>query len=211
MQITLRYLISAGVFLFGAVSISCPPSNTVPPRNPPCCGDRTRTPQLTVNIPPVEIASVANQVPDGLRGCKPSGDEILSIAIEGRLAGCALSQGEAFITFQQLSVTFTTGRCEGMRRGSQRHEPVILLNVIYKYEIQAGSSPPCVRSSEVTWASYHTNDPGYNTLFLTQGPQTMLPILDTYVLAWVASTARPSTPTVCPPRPIFSGTRSRCS
>ena len=214
MQITLRYIMSAGFFLFGVTLISCPPSNTVPPRNPPCCGDRTRTPPVTVNIPPVEIASFANQVPIELQGCGINGDEITVIAIDGTLAGCAFKQGEAFITFPQLNVTFTTSRCDGLRTGPQRHEPVVLLNVIYKYEIQAGSSPPCVRSSEVSWGSSYSNDPGFNTLFHSPlGPQTLLPILDTYVLAWVASVpARPSTATtVCPPRPIFNGTRSRCS
>jgi len=210
MRITLSLIILIGPILFLG---GCPPSNTRQP-NHTCCGDLSASPFHTVDIPSVEISANAGQVPVELIGCGFYGKEISRIVIDGKLAGCAASLGETEpetkIKFSQLNVIFTTSggdRCSGSHV-SVTHEPVELQNVEYRYNIRRFSSPPCVSWSAVSWGSSYSNDPAYHTLFQLRGPQTLLPILDRYVLGWIASI--PTEGAVCPPRPIFSGTVSRC-
>lgn len=209
MRITLSLIILIGPILF----LGCPPSNTQQP-NLTCCGDLSASPFQTVDIPSVEISANADQVPVELIGCGFYDKEISRIVIDGKLAGCADSlndtEPEVKIKFSQLNVIFTTrggNRCSGSEV-PVTHEPVVLQNVVYRYNIKRFSSPRCVSWSEVSWGSSYSNDRAYNTLFQLRGPQTLLPILDRYVLGWIASI--PTEGGVCPPRPIFGGTVSRC-
>jgi hypothetical protein len=206
MQITLRCLIFAALVLF----MACPPS--ISPPRPGCCGDPNSMPPRTV-IFSQYIATRADEVPVELQGCGVNREEIKAIWIHGALAGCVDGSGVA-VTFPNLVVDFTTSavRCQGTQ-GELPQRSVVLRNVKYTASIQSGSSPACVSSSVVTWDSFDSLDPGFHTLFLTRGPQTMLPILDSYALGWAASIPSPvpsPPPVFCPPTPTLGGTTSRC-
>jgi len=208
MKIARRLAILAGLVMCG-LAPDCPPDNSF--RRQACCGDRNPTPPVPVHFSQ-QIATNAGDVPVELQRCRANLDEITAITISGDLVGCAGSESD--VTFLNLTVAFTTdsNRCPGGSLGI-RTPTVTLTDVRYRNNMRFGS-PACVSNSSVTGYTFFTTDPAFATLFATSGPQTLLPILDRYVLGWGATIpARPSSPpspATCPPRPILGGTTSRC-
>jgi hypothetical protein len=112
-------------------------------------------------------------------------------------------------------VFFTTNgaRCPGSTQGEMPGRAVALTNVRYTGTIRSGSPPACIINSTVSWDRFSTEDQGYGLLFQRAGPQTLAPILDRFVLTWLAAIPRPVSSPVspfCPPFPRLAGTTSRC-
>lgn len=207
MKIARRLAILAVLVLCG-IAPDCHRDNSFP-RRLVCCG----TPAATVAFTQ-QLATNAGEVPVEIHGCGPNGDEITAIGISGRLVGCVGSDSD--VTFPDLTVQFTMRRCDG--NPNTRPPPeVTFTNVHYTSHIPSGT-PACVSTSQVNAPGvggpgydFHTDDPGFAALFARSGPQTLLPILDRYVLGWAESIpARSTAPAVCPPRPRLGGTTSRC-
>lgn len=205
---TVRSLaILAGLVLCG-MAPACPPDNSFP-RNLACCGNRDRRPMVAVPFSQ-QISRNAGEVPVELRGCRPSGEEIMAISIlsGSTVAGCVGADNA--VLFQNLNVQFTMRRCDA--NPVTRTTIVTFTNVFYTATIRLDLSPACVSNDwSVHYDTFDTHgDAGFYLLFQT-GPQTLAPILDRYVLGWVASIpASPPSPATCPPRPRLGGTTSHC-
>jgi hypothetical protein len=182
------------------LSAGCPLTHL--PRS--CCGNLGAMPPLAIRITE-QIATRADEVPAELQGCGFNFEEITAITLNGTFAGCPTVARGARMIFPSLDVEFTTdgARCRG-GRGRIAHRLVTLTHVVYNATLDAGP-PPCVRTSSVTDYTFESHDPGFNTLFTTAGPQTLLPILDRYALAWATTP-----PMTCPPAPRISANTSRC-
>lgn len=213
MRITFRKVMLAGFVLFGFSLVSC---NLVHPLAPStCCGDPRSTPPVSIRFSQ-QIATRVEEVPVELQGCGANHEEITAISIHGTLAACVSVSGST-MKFPDLVVDFTTSgaRCGGSQAVITGRS-VSLTDVNYTNTIRSNRPPSCVIGSSVTWNIFNSADPGFATLFATRGPQTLLPILDRYVLGWLASiprpspTVSPSPPPTCPPVPTFGGATSRC-
>jgi hypothetical protein len=209
MKIARRLAILAGLVMCG-LALECPPDSSF--RRQACCGDRNATPPVAVSFSQ-QIATNAGDVPVELQQqrCGTNLEEITAITISGTLVGCAGSNSE--VSFPTLIVDFTMdgARC-GV--GGVRHPRVTITNLVYTNRIDF-TTLACVRTSAVNVGyTFFTADPGFATLFASGGPQTLLPILDRYVLGWGASIpaipSSPPAPATCPPRPTLGGTTSRC-
>ena len=206
MQTTQRWLTLVGIMLIALLSIACP--NSVSPS--PCCGDPNNAATTSVAFSSI-IASNANQVPQELQGCGVNHEEIIAIEISGRLSGC-LQTNSVGLTFPNLQVDFTTSgmRCNGPPADRPQRR-VLLVDVKYTGDPRAHLSPACIQSSSVDFMPLISSgeDPDFMRLFATRGPQTLLPILDRFVLGW--ATSNPAV--TCPVSLTFAGatgTTSRC-
>jgi hypothetical protein len=207
MRITLLWIIFTALALFATCN-----SSVAPPR-PGCCGD-LNSPGTTSVAFSHQIATSADEVPVELQRCGFNNEEITAIRINGTLAGC-VNGSSADVIFTRLNVFFTTNgaRCPGSTQGELPGRVVALINVKYTGTIRSGSPPACISNSIVTWDRAGSEDPGYEALFRNAGPQTLAPILDRFVLTWLAAVARPNPSPVsvfCPPFPRLAGTTSRC-
>lgn len=206
MRITLLWVTFTALTLFATCARSVAPSR------PGCCGDQSDPHRFSSSLNH-QIATRADEVPVELQGCGVNREEITAIRINGTLAGC-VNGSSADVTFPTLTVFFTTdaARCQGTP-GAMPPRVVTLRNVKYTGTIRSGSPPACISNSSVTWDTFSSDDPGFHTLFLTKGPQTLLPILDRFALTWLAAIPRavpsPVSP-FCPPFPVLAGTTSRC-
>jgi len=216
MRIAFRRVILAGLVLSVIAFTACLLTRR-DTRRRACCGDSAHTPPLASVSFTQQISTRADEVPVELQGCGSNREEITAIAISGTLAGC-VDNSSARVTFPNLVLDFRTSgvRCQGTQ-GVIAHRLVTLTNVQYTATIESGSSLGCMRNSSVaTVYTFHSDDPGFATLFATRGPQTLLPILDRYVLGWLASipvpppSPSPTPTTTCPPAPTFGGTTTRC-
>jgi len=163
-----------------------------------CCTTQT-------SFGPITIAASADQVPVELQRCGAHGDEISAIVVSGKLSGCANVTSD--IVFSTLTVDFTTDRSRCVGTGTHR-ATVELTNVHYTGNLRLFVTPRCVADSWVDPFGFSTADPGFNTLFLTNGRGTVGPILDSLVLRWAISS-----PPTCPPSVVFGtslGNRARC-
>lgn len=156
-----------------------------------------------MRLPRVQIATGPDQVPRELQDCRSRNEEITAITIvEGELAGCTGDERLGVI-FSRLVLEFTTdgARCPGGVRGA-RPATVTLTNVSYNGRVRRDVTPNCVEDSSVTFGSrdFFTTDARFATLFATQGPQTVLPILDRFMLGWATLPQN-----TCPPFPTFAG------
>jgi hypothetical protein len=171
----------------------------------PCCGRNENGARITFGT---FLADNTSEVPVELLGCGVNSDQITGIQMSGQMAGCA-SMDRAEVVFTPLVVKFTTAACIG-NAPPLAERAVALRDVQYTANLRLDLSPPCVQSSSVQFPPPEGSDPAFTTLFRTRGSDTLLPILDRFVLAWASSNPR----VTCPFGLTFTGVRgitSRCA
>ena len=194
---TLCWAMLMAILLFQAPS--CGTGGRTQPEVPRGGGDGTRhCCNTSTEFGPIQIAGNTDQVPPTLQGCGSHSEKITAIVIRGRVTGCA--EESSNMTFSNLHIDFTTDgtECQGGRAGALTSS-VDLTNVVYSGHLRLPVTPPCVADSSVTgFQIENIPDSGFHTLFLTNGGETLRPILDNLVLRWNSSP-----PGSCPPSQGF--------